>query len=282
MEKILRFRDRTMSLGPSARIMGILNATPDSFSDGGLHLDIPQLTNAARKMIAEGANIIDIGGESSRPGATPVDVAEEIRRVVPAIEAIRAFSQIPISIDTVKPEVALASLRAGADIINDIQGMTNPRMREIAVRERAGVAIMHMQGLPQSMQKAPVYENVLNEVGSFLSEQAKLLISLGLSPQNILIDPGIGFGKTQENNISLVRGLPVLARVGFPILFGISRKSLIGHLTGRPVAERLAGSLSANAFALSLPEVVNRGLVLRVHDVGPTWDLVRVWQGLRA
>lgn len=281
MKHILGFRDRSIALGNGAQIMGILNATPDSFSDGGLYPDIIRLTNAARKMIAEGASILDIGGESSRPGATPVEASEEIRRVVPAIEAIREFSSIPISIDTVKPEVALASLRAGADIINDIQGMTNPRMREIAVQEGAGVAIMHMQGIPQTMQESPVYENVLDEVGTFLNEQAKLLISMGLPSQNILIDPGIGFGKTQQNNIDLIRGLSKLAKMGFPILFGVSRKSLIGNLTGRPVDERMAGTLAANAFALSLPEVVNRGLVLRVHDVGQTWDLVRVWQGLR-
>jgi len=281
MEHVIGFRDRSIPLDQCALIMGVLNATPDSFSDGGLHLDILQLTIAARKMIADGANILDIGGESSRPGAIPVDVSEEIRRVVPAIEAIRSFSQIPISIDTVKPEVALASLRAGADIINDIQGMTNPRMREIAVQERAGVAIMHMQGLPQTMQKDPVYENVLEEVGCFLNDQAKLLISMGLPSKNILVDPGIGFGKTQENNIDLIRGLPKLAKMGFPILFGISRKSLIGNLTGRPVSERMAGTLAANAFALSITDFVNPGLVLRVHDVGPTWDLVRVWQGLR-
>jgi dihydropteroate synthase len=281
MEHFLGFRDRSIPLDPCALIMGVLNATPDSFSDGGLHLDIPQLTITARKMIEDGANILDIGGESSRPGAIPVDVSEEIRRVVPAIEAIRSFSQIPISVDTVKPEVALASLRAGADIINDIQGMTNPRMREIAVQERAGVAIMHMQGRPQTMQKAPVYENVLKEVGCFLNDQANLLISMGLPSRNILIDPGIGFGKTQENNIDLIKGLPTLAKMGFPILFGISRKSLIGNLTGRPVSERMAGTLAANAFALSLTGFANKGLVLRVHDVGPTWDLVRVWKGLR-
>ncbi len=260
--------------------MGILNATPDSFSDGGLHLNLDHLTKTARQMIEDGANILDIGGESSRPGATPVDVAEEIRRVVPAIKAIRSFSRIPISIDTVKPEVALASLRAGAEIINDIQGMTNPQMREIAVKEGAGVAIMHMQGNPQSMQIAPAYDNVLDEVAYFLTTQAKLLISMGLPSQNILIDPGIGFGKTQENNLSLIRGLPVLAQIGFPILFGVSRKSLIGNLTGKPVSDRLAGTLAANAFAVSLPTVVKQGLVLRVHDVGPTRDLVKVWEGL--
>lgn len=281
METTFQFRDRSIALGPVAQIMGILNTTPDSFSDGGLNYDIRQLVATAKGMIAEGANILDIGGESSRPGAAPVDVDEEIRRVVPAIEAIRTFSQIPISIDTVKPEVALASVQAGADIINDIQGMTNPRMREIAVQEGAGVAIMHMRGLPQTMQKAPVYENVLDEVSEFLKTQANLLISLGLPAQNILIDPGIGFGKTREHNIALVRGLPHLAKLGFPVLFGVSRKSLIGNLTGRPLGERLAGSLAANAFALSFPEVLTRGLVLRVHDVGPTSDLVRVWEGLK-
>ncbi len=262
--------------------MGILNVTPDSFSDGEIHFEPSRLAASARQMIENGASILDIGGESSRPGADSVEVAEELRRVIPSIQLIRSFSNIPISIDTVKPEVASEALAAGADIINDIQGMTNPLMRRIAIRQGAGVAIMHKRGNPKDMQQAPGYSDVLQEVTGFLRTQASQLIAEGLPAQNILIDPGIGFGKTQEHNISLIHGLPQLAKLGFPLLLGVSRKSLIGQLTGRSTKERLAGSLAVNAFALSLPGSQTNGLILRVHDVEATWDLVRVWQGLSA
>ncbi len=280
MSRNYYFRGRSISLGPEARVMGILNVTPDSFSDGETHFEPGRLAESARQMIENGASILDIGGESSRPGAVSVNVAEELRRVIPSIQRIRSFSQIPISIDTVKPEVASEAIAAGADIINDITGMTNPNMRQVAVREGAGVVIMHMKGVPQNMQEAPEYLDVLHEVSGFLRSQANQLIEEGLPLQNILIDPGIGFGKTQNHNISLIRGLPQLAKLGFPLLLGVSRKSLIGKLTGRPTPERMPGSLGVHAFALSLPGSQNSGLILRVHDVGPTWDLVRVWHGL--
>ena len=282
MKREFHFRGRSFSLGPEAKVMGILNVTPDSFSDGEIHFEPSRLAASARQMIENGASILDIGGESSRPGAASVDVAEELRRVIPSIQLIRSFSQIPISIDTVKPEVASKALEAGADIINDIQGMTNPLMRQVAVREGAGVAIMHMKGLPRDMQQAPMYSDVLQDVRGFLRTQASQLIADGLPAQNILLDPGIGFGKTQEHNIALIQGLPQLANLGFPVLLGVSRKSLIGQLTGRPTKERLAGSLAVHAFALSIPGSQTNGLILRVHDVEATWDLVRVWQGLSA
>lgn len=271
-----QFRGGLIHTGPIPLVMGILNATPDSFSDGGLHQDPGRLAQTAQSMIDEGAAILDIGGESSRPGATPVSLDEELKRVLPAIEAIRRFSKIAISIDTVKPKVALESLAAGANIINDISGLINPAMREVALNTGAGVMIMHMKGDPKTMQKAPGYRDVTQEVHQFLKNQVDLLVREGIPKENLMIDPGIGFGKTQEHNLKLIKDLNQFESLKRPILVGVSRKSLVGFLTGRKLEERLAGTLALQAFTMG--RVSN--LVFRVHDVGPTIDLCKVWSAL--
>ncbi len=253
--------------------MGILNATPDSFSDGGDFSDCGTAVDRALEMVSEGADIIDIGGESTRPGAEPVPVAEEIRRTVPVIVKLRAQSDIPISIDTSKSEVALQAMEAGADIINDISAFeADAGMAEAAAETGAGVILMHMKGSPQTMQNDPVYANVVEEVCSYLKRRMDFAAQRGVGRDHLVVDPGIGFGKTVEHNISLLRNLPSLAQSCAPILIGASRKSFLGQLTGqeRP-ADRLAGSLGAAAWA-----VVQGAHILRVHDVIQTCDVCRI------
>ncbi len=270
------FRAGQLATGRIPLVMGILNVTPDSFSDGGVHLDLSRLRDTALAMAAEGAAILDIGGESSRPGAPPVAAAEELRRVLPAIEAIRAESAVPLSIDTVKPEVAREAIAAGANIINDICGFANPKMRQVAADTGAGAIIMHMQGLPQSMQVNPTYTDVVAEVRSFLGLQIERLVQDGIARERTMIDPGLGFGKTKDHNLKLLQEIDAFASLKRPVLVGISRKSTIGALTGRKTEERLAGTLAAQAFTMSQ----TGNLVFRVHDVPATIDLCKVWSAL--
>lgn len=248
------------------QIMGILNVTPDSFSDGGNFFDVSAAVEHTKKMIEAGADIIDIGGESSRPGSSPVSVEEELRRVIGVIQAIRKESKIPISIDTTKSLVALRAVEAGATIINDISaGRFDPEMFSIAASTHATICLMHMQGSPKTMQENPYYENVVQEVKDFLREQISLAQIAGIQKEKIIIDPGFGFGKRLEDNLALLNNLNQFADLGFPILVGLSRKSFIGALTGAAVADRLPGSLVAAAIAVS-----KGAQILRVHDVYET------------
>ncbi len=266
-------RDRTVVLGNRTVVMGILNVTPDSFSDGGDFSDPAAAVDRALEMAAQGADIIDIGGESTRPGATPVSTTEEIERTVPIISNIREHSDVLISIDTMKAETALRAVEAGADIINDISAFeTDGAMTDVAAQTQAGVVLMHMKGSPKTMQKDPAYDNVVQEVYSYLEDQLEFAAQRGVRRGSMVIDPGIGFGKTVEHNLELLRRLPELAQCGSPILVGPSRKSFIGHLTNRKSpAERQSGSLGAAAWA-----VAHGAHILRVHDVIDTCDVCRL------
>ena len=252
-------------------IMGIINATPDSFSGDGVAFDLARAVEQARAFVADGADILDIGGESTRPGATPVDVAEEIRRVVPVIEALRDLN-VPLSIDTFKPEVMRAALAAGATLINDINALRAPGAVEVAAASDAGLCLMHMQGTPQSMQDNPAYEDVVAEVKAFLLGRVEACRAAGIGRERIVIDPGFGFGKTAEHNLELLRGLDRFAATGCPVLVGLSRKSVLGRLTGRKVTERVAASVAA-----AIAAVARGAAIVRVHDVAATRDALAVW-----
>jgi len=257
-------------------LMGVINVTPDSFSDGGRFLESGPALEHARQLIEAGADILDIGGESTRPGAEPVPVEEELRRTRPLIEAIRAFSDIPISIDSSKPEVMRAAAEAGADLINDVWALRRPGALEAAAETGLPVCLMHMQGDPGSMQRDPRYRDVVAEVGDFLLRRAQAAQRAGIPRDRILLDPGFGFGKTLEQNLQLFRALPRLKAMGYPLLVGISRKSMIGLITDRPVQQRLAGSLAFAALA------VERGAdVIRVHDVAETRDVLAIVRAVR-
>lgn len=258
-----RCRDRRLPLGRGAVIMGILNVTPDSFSDGGRFLDQAAAVRRGQAMAEEGALILDIGGESSRPGADPVPAEEEARRVVPVIRELARTTDRLLSVDTTKADVAEQALAAGAHIINDITALTgDPGMAAVAHRHGAGVVLMHMQGTPRTMQAQPTYADVVGEVRGYLRDRVQALQAAGLDRATLAVDPGICFGKTVEHNLALLRGLPELAALGQPVLVGVSRKSFLGRLTGREVGDRLVPSLAALAFA------VQRGAhILRVHDV---------------
>ncbi len=255
--------------------MGILNVTPDSFSDGAQFPSAALAAEAGRRMVDEGAAILDIGGESTRPGAASVPVAEELRRVLPVIDALRPLPVI-LSVDTRKPAVMRAAIGQGADLVNDVRALRDPGAIEAVAQSQAGVCLMHMQGEPATMQSAPRYDDVVNEVVAFLLRQAQACELAGIARARILLDPGFGFGKTLDHNIALLDGLPKLSETGYPILAGLSRKSMLGTITGRAVSERLSGSIALAVLALE------RGVrVLRVHDVGATVDAVRVWSALR-
>lgn len=272
MSSIWQYRDGSFQLDARTLVMGVLNITPDSFSDGGVFLAPPKALEQARRMVADGADIIDIGGESTRPGAQPVSADEECARVIPVIEQLARELQTPISIDTRKPHVAAAALAAGAHIVNDVAGMGEPGMAEVVKQYRAGLVIMHMQGTPQTMQREPAYEDVLAEVGAFLRARVNAALAEHIAAEAIVVDPGIGFGKTLEHNLALLRNLPELERAaGRPLLIGVSRKRMIGAITGRDVDDRLAGSLGAAAFA-----VLRGARIIRAHDVKETCDLLKV------
>jgi len=270
---VWKCRDRTFQLGERTLIMGILNVTPDSFSDGGKYMDQAAAVARALEMVAQGADIIDVGGESTRPGAEPVDTAEEIRRTVPVIKKIREQTDVLISIDTMKAEVAFHALEAGADVVNDVTSLGgDPGMAKVVAESRAGAVLMHMKGTPQTMQDNPKYTDVIKEVGSYLNKRVVAAEKAGIERAQLVVDPGIGFGKTVGHNLELFRNLPQLAECGCPVLVGASRKSIIGKLLGRNnPEERLAGSLALAAFAIM------RGVhILRVHDVLETCDVCRL------
>lgn len=255
--------------------MGILNVTPDSFSDGGRFLVRDAALAQARRMVEEGADIVDVGGESTRPGAADVAVEQEIARVIPVIEALAAAVDVPVSIDTSKPEVMRAAVAAGAGFINDVRALRTPGALEAAAGLGVPVCLMHMQGEPRRMQANPVYVDVVREVGDFLRERIEASIAAGIPRERILIDPGFGFGKTVTHNLELLRGLPALRELGIPILAGLSRKSMIGALLNLPVDERVHASV-----ALALIAVQNGASIVRVHDVRATRDALRMWKAV--
>jgi len=258
--------------------MGILNATPDSFSDGGKFQTLEKAVARGLQMVEEGADIIDIGGESTRPGARPVQTLEEIARTVPIIGKLREKTDALISIDTQKAEVARAVLAAGADIINDISALADPEMVHVAAETGAGLVLMHMLGTPETMQKNPSYSDVVSNVWNFLEERMEFAVERGVASEQICLDPGIGFGKTDEHNLALLNGIPRLTASGRPVLIGASRKSFIGRITGREKpADRLAGSLAVAAFS-----ILRGAQILRVHDVKESCDAVRLVDTLRS
>ena len=253
------------------RIMGIVNVTPDSFSDAGHCFDGDLAIRHAQALIEEGAAIIDIGGESTRPNAPQVDAAEERSRVLPVIRALRDAG-VPLSIDTSKPEIMQAALDAGACIVNDVYALRQPGALDTVARSDCGVVLMHMQGVPRTMQAAPSYQDVVAEVSDFLGERRSALRDAGVADDRIVVDPGFGFGKTAAHNWRLLAGLGSIDSGALPLLAGLSRKSMLGHATGRPVEQRLPASVAAAVLALE------RGVrVLRVHDVAATRDAVAVW-----
>jgi dihydropteroate synthase len=273
--------------------MGVLNVTPDSFSDGGRFIDVEAAVEHGLRMVEEGASLVDVGGESTRPGAACVDAEEEIRRVVPVVARLRAETDVVVSVDTSKPQVIRAAARAGAGLINDVRALSEEGALEAAVESGCAVCLMHMQGTPQTMQLAPHYDDVVNEVKVFLAERANVCQAAGLTADRLVVDPGFGFGKTLDHNLQLLRHMRELEvylhphqqgvhaqmgahpihegpRTPLPIMAGLSRKSIVGHLTGRPAGERVYGSI-----ALAVIAVLNGARIVRVHDVGATVDALK-------
>ena len=271
---MLRTRSGPLALDRVA-LVGVINATPNSFSDGGRHLDPARAAEAAVAMVAEGAAMLDLGAESTRPGATPVPEDEELARLLPVLAAVR----VPLSVDTTKAVVARRALDAGADVVNDVSaGRLDPGMLPLCAAAGVPVVLMHMQGTPATMQEAPQYTDVVAEVAAFLGARARAAEAAGVAPDAILVDPGIGFGKTVAHNCALVRRLDVLAALGYPVLVGVSRKGFIGQLLGgRGTESRLFGTAAAVALA-----VAGGARLVRVHDVGPMRDVVRVAEGVAA
>jgi len=256
--------------------MGVVNVTPDSFSDGGQFLDPGQALAHARRLIDEGADLIDIGGESSRPGARGVPAEEESLRIIPVLRGLRD-APVPIAVDTVKPEVMRAALAEGAAMINDINALRAPGALETVAASDAGVCLMHMQGEPRTMQANPTYGDVVVEVGGFLRERAAVAEAAGIARERIVVDPGFGFGKTVGHNLELLRRLAEIASLGYPVLAGLSRKSTLGAITGRPASGRLAASVAAALLA------VERGArIVRVHDVAATKDALAILSAMCA
>lgn len=255
------------------RVMGIVNTTPDSFSDGGQFADANAALDHCKRLIDEGADILDIGGESSRPGAAPVSLEQERRRVLPVLEAALALGR-PVSIDTTKPELMAQALALGVDIINDINALNAPGAIDVVAAHRScGVCLMHMQGDPQTMQARATYEDVVSQVLEVLAARVETLRGRGIAADRIVLDPGIGFGKTVEHNFELLRRQRELLDLGHPLLAGWSRKSSIGAVTGREAGDRVAGSVAA-----ALAAVLNGASIVRVHDVAATVDALKVWR----
>ncbi len=275
-EAVLEWSHGRLDFSSGCLLMGILNVTPDSFSDGGQFFDLSRAVEHGLKMVDEGAAILDIGGESTRPGSAPVPSAEQIHRVVPIIEALAERIDVSISIDTHDVEVAWAALDAGASIINDITALADERMTALAAQEQVPVVLMHMQGTPATMQVEPTYTDVVKEVRDFLVERAKRAEGLGIARERIFIDPGIGFGKTLQHNLLLLKHLDALVATGYRVLVGPSRKAFIGKITGREKpADRVFGTAAAVATC-----VAAGASILRVHDVGPMRDIVKMTQAI--
>jgi dihydropteroate synthase len=255
--------------------MGIVNVTGDSFSDGGRYLDPAAAIAHGLKLRDEGADFVDVGGESTRPGADAIESDEEMRRVLPVIEGL-VREGVAVSVDTLKPEVMRAAIDAGCAVVNDVNGFRAPGAIDAVARADAGLVVMHMQGTPKTMQREPRYDDVVAQVAAFLRERARALEAAGVASHRIAIDPGFGFGKTIEHNKALFRALPALASMGYPVLAGVSRKAMIGSFTGRPAGERGPGSVAAALLA-----VQNGASLVRVHDVRETVDAINVWMELK-
>jgi dihydropteroate synthase len=255
--------------------LGIVNVTADSFSDGGRFLDPARAIEHGLRLRDDGADFVDVGGESTRPGAGPVPVEEELRRVIRVVEAL-AKEGVAVSVDTMKPAVMRAAIAAGCAVVNDVNGFRVEGAVEAVARTEVGLIVMHMKGAPAHMQQDPQYGDVVAEVSSFLASRAAHLESAGVASHRIALDPGFGFGKTIAHNKALFRALPMLATLGYPVLAGLSRKKMIGYFTGRPEAERTAGSVAAALLA-----VQNGASLVRVHDVRETVDAINVWMALR-
>jgi dihydropteroate synthase len=255
-------------------VMGVLNVTPDSFSDGGRFLDRQIALSHARRMRDDGADLIDIGGESSRPGAKAVDEATELERVIPIVGAL-ARDGIAVAVDTRKPAVMRAAIAAGASMVNDVAALTAPGAIEACAPDTTGICLMHMRGEPATMQDAPIYDNVVKEVRDFLLARAAACEAAGIARERIAIDPGFGFGKTRVHNLTLLRALGDFAATGYPVLVGLSRKKSLGDITGRAIDERLAASVAA-----ALAAVARGASIVRVHDVRETVDALKVWNAI--
>jgi dihydropteroate synthase len=274
----LDIRGRRFSLGPAAWLMGILNVTPDSFSDGGDFLDEDRAVDRGLELACAGADVLDVGGESTRPGSLPVPEEEELRRVLPVIRRLRPKTGVLISVDTTKASVARAALDAGADIVNDTSGLrADPAMGPLIAESGAAVILMHMKGVPRTMQESPRYDDLLGEVKAFLSDRIREAVAAGIPVERTIVDPGIGFGKTAEHNLAVLNRLDVLQDLGRPVCVGPSRKAFIGRILGLPPGERLEGSIAAAVIS------VCRGAhILRVHDVGAVAKAVRVAEAILA
>jgi dihydropteroate synthase len=271
----LACRDHMLDLTEPC-VMGVLNVTPDSFSDGGRYVDAAAAIERGVAMAGEGAAIIDVGGESTRPGAADVGVPEEIERVVPVIEALVRRVRVPVSIDTSKPEVMRAAIAAGASLVNDVKALRAPGALEAVAGTGAAVCLMHMQGEPRTMQAAPLYVDVVGEVRGFLADRVRACVAAGIGRERLCVDPGIGFGKRPEHNLALLAAIGRLADPDLPVLIGVSRKSLVGIITGRPPEGRLAGSVAFAALA-----VMGGAAIVRAHDVAETVDAVKVASALK-
>lgn len=258
-------------------VMGILNVTPDSFSDGGRFIDAGRAAEQARALLQQGADIIDVGGESTRPGSQPVDEEQECRRVLPVIDAVRAHSSVPISIDTSKPGVMRRAVAAGADMVNDVRALRDPSALDTVRALGVPVVLMHMQGEPRTMQRSPCYGDVLREVTAFLLERAHACEAAGIPAAHIVLDPGFGFGKNLVHNLTLLKQLQTLADTGYAVLAGLSRKSMIAQMIDRPVQQRVHASV-----ALALAAAARGAALLRVHDVAATVDALRVTARVQA
>lgn len=253
------------------RVMGIVNVTPDSFSDGGRFDSTEKAVEHALALIEEGADILDIGGESTRPGATPVSLQQELQRAIPVIERLAKETSVPLSIDTYKPEVMRAAIEAGIDMVNDIRALQEPGALEIVAGSNAGVCLMHMQGRPQTMQLDPQYEDAVVEVKTFLERRLEAAIAAGIDAERVVLDPGFGFGKRTVHNLQLLRELPGFSELGRPLLVGLSRKSVLGQITGGDIYVRLHASIAASVIS-----AMKGAKIIRVHDVKATADALKV------
>ncbi len=267
-------RGRALDLSRVA-VMGVLNVTPDSFSDGGRFAARDAALAQARQMVEEGAAIVDVGGESTRPGAQPVSVQQELDRVIPVIESLAREVSVPVSIDTAKPEVMRAAVVAGAGFINDVQALRAEGALVAAAEAKVPVCLMHMQGEPRRMQDKPHYRDVVSDIREFLAARIAACVAAGIPRERLVIDPGFGFGKTLEHNLELLRQLRAFAALGVPVLAGLSRKSMIGKALGLPVERRLHASV-----ALALMAVQNGARIVRAHDVAPTVEAIRMWEAV--
>jgi dihydropteroate synthase len=272
-------RERVLTIGRQPLVMGIVNVTPDSFSDGGQHASTSDAVRHALQLVQEGADLLDIGGESTRPGATSVPADEEARRVVPVVTALASQTDVPISVDTSKAVVARQCLEAGARIINDVTALAgDPDMAGVVRDFQAGLVLMHMQGTPQTMQVAPHYDDVIRDIAGFLEDRMHQAAAAGIAPERIVLDPGIGFGKTSKHNLEILARLAEFQRLGRPVLLGVSRKGFIGKLLEkRPPGDRLPGSLAAVLFAQAQDAVQ----IVRVHDVQATRDALTVFAAIQ-